>query len=72
MAETKQEEKTLEDSFKELDFMIQKLESREITLDESFKIYNEGMQLLKLCNDKIDTVEKKMIVLGENGELNEF
>lgn len=68
MAETKQEEKTLEDSFRELDFMIQKLESREITLDESFKVYNEGMQLLKLCNDKIDTVEKKMIVLCENGE----
>jgi len=68
MEETKQEEKTLEDAFRELDSMIQKLESREITLDDSFKIYNEGMKLLKLCNDKIDTVEKKMIVLGENGE----
>jgi Exonuclease VII small subunit len=66
------EEKTLEESFKELDTIIQKLESREITLDESFKIYNTGMQLLKTCNGKIDNVEKKLLILEECGEANDF
>ena len=68
----KQEEKTIEVAFKELDEMIGKLESRDVTLDDSFKLYNEGMKLLKYCNDKIDKVEKKMLVLEENGDTHEF
>jgi Exonuclease VII small subunit len=66
------EEKNLEVSFKELDMIIQKLESRDITLDESFKIYNTGMQLLKTCNDKIDNVEKKLLILEEYGEADDI
>lgn len=64
--------KTLEASFGELNTIIEKLEDDEITLDESFKLYNEGIKLLKYCNASIDKVEKKIIVLNENGEENEF
>ena len=49
-----------------------KMESREITLEEAFEKYQEGMALLKSCNEKIDRVEKKMLVLGENGETDEI
>jgi exodeoxyribonuclease VII small subunit len=35
-------------------------------------MYNKGMELLKYCNDKIDTVEKQMLQIDDNGELNEF
>ena len=35
-------------------------------------MYHKGMELLKVCNDKIDTIEKKMMVLDENGEEHEF
>lgn len=70
--EGNQEEQTLEMSFAKLDALIRDLESREITLEDSFKKYQQGMQLLKDCNEKIDTVEKKMLVLNENGEANEF
>ena len=37
-----------------------------------FALYNEGMQLLKQCNETIDAVEKKVQVLDENGEVHEF
>lgn len=65
-------EKPLETSFEELEDIISKLESSEITLEDSFKLYNQGMKLLKSCNDSIDKVEKKIIVLNENGETNEL
>lgn len=64
----KKEEKTLETSFEELDEIIGKLEQEEISLEDSFRLYQEGMTLLKNCNDSIDKVEKQLIVLGEKGE----
>ena len=48
------------------------LENPESSLEESFQYYNEGMQLLKRCNETIDSVEKKVLVLDEEGETYEF
>lgn len=61
-------DKSLEEVFKNLDNIIEKLEETSVSLEESFQLYNKGMDLLKICNDKIDTVEKKMLILDENGE----
>jgi exodeoxyribonuclease VII small subunit len=63
---------TLEEAFGALDEMIAALESREITLEESFQKYQQAMELVRTCNDKIDQVEKKVLILNENGEANEF
>jgi exodeoxyribonuclease VII small subunit len=60
------EEKTLEASFGELNQIISKLENEEISLEESFRLYQEGVELLKFCNNSIDKVEKQLIILGEN------
>lgn len=68
-----EENNNLETAFEELDKIIEELEEEEITLEESFKLYQEGMKLLKYCNNSIDKVEKQLIILGEktNGELDE-
>ncbi len=63
---------TLEGAFRELDKVVERLESREITLEESFKVYQSGMELLRTCNEKIDRVEKKMLQMDEDGELSGF
>lgn len=63
---------TLEEAFAKLDEMAQQLESESITLEDSFAVYQQGMQILKYCNEKIDTVEKKVLQLNEEGELHEF
>ena len=68
----KKETRTIEEAMKSLDAIVTKLESREISLEDSFKVYQEGMELLKYCNSKIDKVEKKMLQMDENGELSEF
>lgn len=69
---TKKENRTIEEALEALDQMAQRLESSEITLEESFQIYKEGMELLKYCSKKIDTVEKKMLQMNEDGTVSEF
>lgn len=67
-----QEEKSLEEVFAELDLLAEKLEDRETSLEDSFLLYRQGMELLKFCSDRLDTVEKKMLQINENGAFSEF
>ena len=64
--------RNLEEMFKDLEELIGKMENEEITLEQTFDLYNNGMELLKKCNLSIDEVEKKVLVLDENGETDEF
>lgn len=57
--------KTLEASMAELEEVMRELEREDITLEQSFSLYNTGMKLLKNCNDAIEKVEKKLIILNE-------
>ena len=52
--------KSLETAFEELDALAAKMEDRDLPLEEAFKLYQEGVKLLKYCNGAIDKVEKKM------------
>jgi len=66
------EKMTLNEVFAELDQVMARMNEEQVSLEDSFNLYHQGMNLLKVCNDKIDTVEKKMLVLDENGEKYEF
>ena len=67
-----QEEKPLEEMFAELDLLAEKLENRDTSLEDSFILYRQGMELLKLCSGKLDKVEKKMLQLNDDGTFSEF
>ncbi len=62
----------LEEAFDKLNQVVEALEKSEVSLEDSFTLYQEGMKLLKICNDSIDKVEKELIILSENGESNEL
>ena len=62
----------LEEAFAKLDEILNELESPYISLEESFQVYEEGMKLIRQCNETIDRVEKSVLKLNENGELEEF
>lgn len=62
----------LEEAFEKLDRIIEELEKPDISLEDSFALYQEGMKLLKACNDSIDKVEKELIILSESGEADEL
>lgn len=62
----------LEESFEKLNEIMVKLEEPSVSLEDSFALYQEGIKLLKLCNDSIDKVEKELIVLDEEVRANEL
>lgn len=59
---------SLEESFQKLETIITEMEDGDMTLEDSFEKYEEGMKLIKNCSDSIDRVEKKLIVLENGGE----
>lgn len=73
MEETEiKEEKSLEELFGQLEDTIHKMEEEEVSLEDSFRLYHRGMDLLKSLNGRIDAVEKQMLILDEEGETHEF
>ncbi len=64
--------KTLESVFDELESTIARMEDSQVTLEESLKLYQQGVKLLKYCNDSLDKVEKKMIELRAEDDVNEL
>ena len=67
-----QKERSLEENFDRLEELIETLSDSDVSLEDAFRAYSEGVGLLKDCNDQIDRVEKKVLVLGGNGELEEL
>ena len=67
-----QEQFRLEEAFDRIEALLEKLQDKEVTLEESFGLYQEGMGLLKLCNENIDHVEKQMLQIDEEGQTHEF
>ena len=72
MQEQGKKELELERAFEMLEETVSALEQEDISLEESFQIYKQGMELLKKCNQAIDQVEKKVMALNEDGETYEF
>lgn len=61
---------TLEQSFEKLEEILERLGQSDISLDESLKVYNEGIKLVRNCSQQLDKVEKQIIILndGEGGQ----
>ena len=66
------EKMSLEQAFEQLENTIARLESEDITLEDSFAAYKEGMDILKHCNNSIDKVEKQVLMLSTDGELEAY
>ena len=67
-----EKKENLEEMFDRLDQVIGTLEGEDVSLEEAFGLYDQGMKLIRRCNQTINEVEKKILVLYENGEKHEF
>lgn len=67
-----QKEDSLESRFVRLDEIVSAMDGDEITLEESFRLYKEGLEQVKSCNALLDQVEKAMLILNEQGQLEEM
>ena len=70
---TKAKEMTFEEKIKELETIVNELESGEIDLDSSIEKYINAMKLVKECDEKLKNVEEQINkIVTENGSLEEF
>lgn len=60
------DELSVEELFKQLEIITTNLEKEDISLEDSFDLYKRGVSMVKACGDKIDTIEKQMILLNES------
>ncbi len=64
---------TFEKALQDLEKIIKDLESGEIPLEEAINKYTDAMNLVKICQEKLDKATKQVNkILNENGELEDF
>ena len=71
MGDTTEKKEQLEDLFAEIEELLEHMQG-DVSLDEAFADYEKGIRKLKLCNEQIEQIEKKMMVLNEQGDVEEF
>ena len=57
---SKEKISNFETNLKKLELIVDKLESGEIGLEESVKLYEEGMKIKKICDDKLQDIEMQI------------
>jgi exodeoxyribonuclease VII small subunit len=66
-------EKKFEEAMERLEEIVQELEGGDLSLGDSLKAFEEGMDLAKLCSRELEAAEKKvtLLVKESGGKLNE-
>ncbi|CCV64650.1 putative Exodeoxyribonuclease 7, small subunit [Alteracholeplasma palmae J233] len=53
--------KSFEEQLKQLETVVKELENKDISLDDAIKKYKEGIELSKVCYEKIKQAEELVI-----------
>jgi exodeoxyribonuclease VII small subunit len=61
-------EKKFEEAMERLEQIVETLESGDLALDESLKIFEEGMGLVNFCTKKLEEAEQKVTILIKESE----
>ena len=60
-----EKELTMEEAFARLNEILEQMEGGEESLEKTFALYEEGMKLVRHCENSIDRIEKKLQILEE-------
>jgi exodeoxyribonuclease VII small subunit len=71
LANKEPKEKKFEEALADLECVVERLESGELSLEESLTAFEQGVSLVKFCNQKLNEVEKKieLLVKDKDGQL---
>ena len=58
--------KTFEQAMKELETIVEELESGDLPLEKSLSKFEQGVKLSRFCTEKLDETEKKVTILMKN------
>ena len=66
-----EKEMTFEEALVQLEAVVKKLEKPDLPLEESIKLFEEGMRLSTLCNTKLDQAQQRVELLQKqaSGEI---
>ena len=64
----KNQEKKFEEALEELERLVERLESGDLSLEDSLAAFEEGVKMVKYCNQKLTEVEKKIELLVKDKE----
>lgn len=67
----REKKEKFEDALEKLEKIVTQLEEGDISLEESLKLFEEGIRLSRFCNQKLDEAEKRVEILlkDKDGEL---
>ena len=73
MAENNKKEISFEEALERLNEIVKAMKQSDEPLDDSLKLFEEGVTLVKQCNDQIDQAEAKIkqLVRSSDGTLEE-
>lgn len=57
-----------EEAIKKLESEVKRLESGNMTLDESIDAFEDAIKLVKICNEKLENAERRVRMLTENSD----
>jgi exodeoxyribonuclease VII small subunit len=61
---------SFEKSLERLEIIAQEMENADPDLDKAFALFNEGIELVKFCSDKLNETKKKIeILVGDNEKI---
>lgn len=60
-----QEQRSIQETFNELDQLIKEMESSETSLEKSFELYKKGKELIDFCDKSIADIESEVSILEE-------
>ena len=69
---SKEKSVSLEEHFENIEEIIGAMETGDVTLDQSFELYKNGLEEIQKANAILDSMEQAMLKLNENDELEEF
>lgn len=55
----------LEEAFAKLDEIITEMQNAELTLEDTFRLYKQGIELVQVCEDRIEKVESEIKTITE-------
>jgi exodeoxyribonuclease VII small subunit len=61
---------TFEQALKQLEQIVQELESGDLPLEQAMKKFEDGIQLSKFCSNKLDETERRITLLVQDKDGN--
>lgn len=63
---------TIEENLSQLDKIAAQMSDPDVSLEDSFRLYEEGIRRIRECNDAITSVKQRVEKLEKDGTVTDF